>query len=88
MNKKIYYSSLTAVILCSFFPMFIVACYFTFLPWNMNRLNIDESDPSAPIFTIESPLDSEDNELRYGIFRYKPGKKESIVGGVKSWAGE
>ena len=44
MNKKIYYSSLTAVILCSFFPMFIVACYFTFLPWNMNRLNIDESD--------------------------------------------
>ena len=51
-------------------------------------LNIDESDPSAPIFTIESPLNSEDNELRYGIFRYKPGKKESIVGGVKSWAGE
>ena len=51
-------------------------------------LNIDESDPSAPIFTIESPLNSGDNELRYGIFRYKPGKKESIVGGVKSWAGE
>ena len=51
-------------------------------------LNIDESDPSTPIFTIESPLDSEDNELRYGIFRYNPGKKESIVGGVKSWAGE
>ena len=44
MDKKIYYSSLAAVILCSFFPMFIVACYFTFLPWNMNRLNIDESD--------------------------------------------
>ena len=44
MNKKIYYSSLIAVILCSFFPMFIVSCYFTFLPWNMNRLNIDESD--------------------------------------------
>ena len=33
-----------AVILCSFFPMFIVSCYFIFLPWNMNRLNIDESD--------------------------------------------
>ena len=44
MDKKIYYSSLAAVILCSFFPMFIVACYFTFLPWNMNRLNIDETD--------------------------------------------
>ena len=44
MDKKIYYSSLAAVILCSFFPMFIVACYFTFLPWNMSRLNIDETD--------------------------------------------
>ena len=46
MDKKIFYCSLTAVILCSFFPMFIVACYFTYLPWNMNRLNIDESDVS------------------------------------------
>jgi len=44
MDRKIFYSSLIAVVLCSFFPMFIVACYFTFLPWNMNRLNIDESD--------------------------------------------
>ncbi len=50
MEKKIFYSSLFAVILCSFFPMFIVACYFTYLPWNMNRLNIDESDVS--IFLI------------------------------------
>lgn len=46
MDKKIFYCSLTAVILCSFFPMFIVACYFTYLPSNMNRLNIDESDVS------------------------------------------
>jgi len=44
MDKKVYYSSLGAVILCSSFPMFIVACFFTFLPWNMDRLNIDESD--------------------------------------------
>ena len=44
MDRKIFYSSLIAIVLCSFFPMFIVACYFTFLPWNMNRLNIDESD--------------------------------------------
>ena len=51
-------------------------------------LNVDESNPSTPVFTIESPLSSEDNELRYGIFRYRPGKKESIVSGVKSWAGE
>ena len=51
-------------------------------------LNIDKSNPSTPVFTIESPLSSEDNELRYGIFRYSPGKKESIIAGVKSWAGE
>ena len=49
-------------------------------------LNIDESNPSAPVFSIESPLTSDDNELRYGIFRYRPGKKESIISGVKSWA--
>ena len=50
MDKKIFYNSLFSVILCSSFPMFIVACYFTYLPWNMNRLNIDESDVS--IFLI------------------------------------
>ena len=49
-------------------------------------LKIDESNPSAPVFSIESPLTSDDNELRYGIFRYRPGKKESIISGVKSWA--
>ncbi len=46
MDKKIFYYSLFAIVLCSFFPMFIVACYFTYLPWNMHRLNIDESDVS------------------------------------------
>jgi hypothetical protein len=51
-------------------------------------LNVDNSNPSTPVFSIESPISSDDNELRYGIFRYKPGNKESIVGGVKSWAGE
>tara|TARA_Y100001970_G_scaffold281422_1_gene392149 strand:- start:4549 stop:5430 length:882 start_codon:yes stop_codon:yes gene_type:complete len=51
-------------------------------------LNVDNSNPSTPVFSIESPLGTDDNELRYGIFRYRPGKKESIVGGVKSWAGE
>ena len=51
-------------------------------------LNIDDSNPKAPIFSIESPLDKNDNELRYGIFRFRPGKKESIVGGVQSWAGK
>ncbi len=62
--------------------------------WNNNFdkkkfiLNVDNSNTSTPVFSIESPLGTDDNELRYGIFRYRPGKKESIVGGVKSWAGE
>ena len=51
-------------------------------------LSIDDSNPKVPVFSIESPLDKNDNELRYGIFRYRPGKKESIVGGVQSWAGK
>ena len=58
---------------------------------NINKkkfiLNIDKSDPKKPVFSIISPLDENDNELRYGIFRFKPGKKESIIGGVQSWAG-
>lgn len=51
-------------------------------------LSIDSSNPSNPIFSIESSVDDEDKEWRYGIFRYNPGKKESIVAGVHSWAGE
>ena len=55
--------------------------------WKKFILNIDKSDPKKPVFSIISPLDENDNELRYGIFRFKPGKKESIIGGVQSWAG-
>ena len=51
-------------------------------------LNIDKANPSSPIFSIKSPLTKDDNELRYGIFRFRPGKMESIVAGEKSWAGE
>ena len=29
-----------------------------------------------------------DKEWRYGIFRYNPGKQETIENGVKSWAGK
>ena len=51
-------------------------------------LKIDDSEPKKPIFIIESPVNVEENhnEMRYGIFRYRPGKQETIVGGVKSWA--
>ena len=51
-------------------------------------LKIDNSDPKKPIFIIESPVNVKDNhnEMRYGIFRYRPGTQETIIGGVKSWA--
>jgi len=51
-------------------------------------LNIDEADPSNHVFSIVSPITKDDNEMRYGIFRFRPGKSESIVAGEKSWAGE
>ena len=51
-------------------------------------LNIDKTNPSAHVFSIVSPITKDDNEMRYGIFRFKPGKSESIIGGEKSWAGE
>ena len=50
--------------------------------------SINQTDPSAYVFSIFSPVSKDDNEMRYGIFRFKPGKRESIVGGEKSWAGE
>ena len=50
--------------------------------------NIDKTDENSPIFIIESPISKDDNEWRYGIFSYKPGNKETIIGGVQSWAGE
>lgn len=52
------------------------------------KLTIDNSDTSNPSFSIESSVDDDDKEWRYGIFRYNPGRKESIVAGVHSWAGE
>ena len=68
---------------------------FIYCPISKNNYNkkkfifdIDASDLETPIFSIISPLDESDNELRYGIFSYKPGKKESIIDGVQSWAGK
>jgi len=52
------------------------------------KLTIDNTDTSNPSFSIESSVDDDDKEWRYGIFRYNPGRKESIVAGVHSWAGE
>ena len=49
-------------------------------------LSIEEDKNNDPVFKIASPLSSNDREMRYGIFRYNPGKEEYILGGVKSWA--
>ena len=38
-------------------------------------------------FKIASPIDKEDIERRYLIFKYNPGKDEYILNGQKSWAG-
>ena len=44
MNQKIFRRTTFAVILCSSYPMLVVGCYFGLIPWNMERLQIDESD--------------------------------------------
>ncbi len=41
-----------AVILCSSYPMLIVGCYFGLIPWNMERLQIDESDLGFAILSF------------------------------------
>ena len=46
------------------------------------------NDKKNPSCTILSPISEEDKEWRYGIFRYNPGKQETIKNGVKSWAGK
>ena len=44
MDLKTFRRATFAVILCSTYPMLIVGCYFGLIPWNMERLQIDESD--------------------------------------------
>jgi len=44
MNQNIFRRTTFAVILCSSYPMLVVGCYFGLIPWNMERLQIDESD--------------------------------------------
>jgi hypothetical protein len=49
-------------------------------------LSIEKDKNNDQLFKITSPLSDYDKEIRYGIFRYNPGKEEYILGGVKSWA--
>ena len=52
------------------------------------KLAVEKDKNNDPVFKIASPLSNNDKELRYGIFSFKPGKSESIIGGEKRWAGE
>jgi len=52
MDQKIFRRATFAVILCSSYPMLIVGCYFGLIPWNMERLKIDESDLGFAILTF------------------------------------
>ena len=52
MDQKIFRRATFAVILCSSYPMLIVGCYFGLIPWNMERLQIDESDLGFAILTF------------------------------------
>ncbi len=49
-------------------------------------LTINNNEDGSQVFAIKSPISKEDSEKRYGIFKYSPGKEESIIGGKKSWA--
>ena len=52
MDLKIFRRATFAVILCSAYPMLIVGCYFGLIPWNMERLQIDESDLGFAILSF------------------------------------
>jgi len=51
-------------------------------------LEIDDSDPEAPLFTVSSPVHEDYSESRFGIFKFYSGKHGQISGGEHSWAGE
>jgi len=52
MDQSVFRRVTFAVILCSSYPMLIVGCYFGLIPWNMERLQIDESDLGFAILTF------------------------------------
>ncbi|MDC0453218.1 MFS transporter [Alphaproteobacteria bacterium] len=52
MDQKTFRRATFAVILCSSYPMLIVGCYFGLIPWNMERLQIDESDLGFAILSF------------------------------------
>ena len=52
MDKKTFRKATIVVVVCSSFPTLVVGCYFGLIPWNIERLNIDESDLGFAILTF------------------------------------
>ena len=52
MDKKTFRKATIAVVICSSYPTLVVGCYFGLIPWNIERLNIDESDLGFAILTF------------------------------------
>jgi len=51
-DKNTFRKATVAVVICSSYPMLVVGCYFGLIPWNIERLNIDESDLGFAILTF------------------------------------
>ena len=43
-QNSVFYKATASVILCSSYPMLVVGSYFVYIPWNMKRLSLTESD--------------------------------------------
>ena len=52
LDNRIFLRATLAVVLCSAFPMIVVGCYFVHIPWNMERLDISESDLGLAILVF------------------------------------
>ena len=81
MDQTTFRRATFAVILCSSYPMLIVGCYFGLIPWNMERLRIDESDLGFAILSFGvSFLIS--NQIAGRILVPKFGTKKIMIFGI------
>ena len=51
-TNNIYRNATCAIFLCGLYPMLVVGCYFGHIPWNMQRLSMDESDLGLAILVF------------------------------------
>ena len=77
MDNKIFRRATFSVVLCSSFPMLIVGCYFGLIPWNMDRLKIDESDLGLAIL-IFGIFFMSSNQIAGRVLVPKFGTKKAI----------